>query len=164
MSEEIQGKPRKQRSDAGKPRPPRILPVVETAPITVRYRLKGSAEWTEIGCSRRLRENGFHVFLRPAETNRYCEERIEVAISEVAEIRIVEAPERPGLQPQPVPVEGGPGSVVVGRVVTSLASDEQPRPHIHSVRRNATLADLESSKGPVQMDTLNGMTLGDSFR
>jgi hypothetical protein len=164
VSEEtpVEKKPRKKRSDAGKPRtaakPPQPEIVEDRAPIFVRLRLKGEPGYIEFGCSHRTVAGGFHVFFYPSERDRYRETRREFAISEIREIEITEAPRereampifdlRPaGREPEPEP-EGNDGS----------------GPRIHAVRRapRNAIEQLETSKGPVKLDVLPGLTFGGS--
>lgn len=145
-------KARKKRSDAGIPRPKAV------APIEVAYRLKGSTEWVEIGCALKFASDGFYVFIRPSPSNPYCQERREVAISEVAEMIITaanvieDAPRaydvRPQAQETPKPTGG---------------------PVFHNARQNAAQAmaalmqsNMPGSDGPAKLDVMPGLSFGDS--
>lgn len=154
MTEETAKKPRKPRCDKGVPRPkPEALPrIPDLAPVHVKLLLKGETEYVEFGCTDRTVSGGFHVFFYPSERDRYRETRREVAISEVKDIQITEAPRRErevfDLRPpkreevpieEPVPIQTGP--------------------RIHSPRRGRVMEALESSEGPIALQELPpGMT------
>lgn len=157
MTEEVEKKPRKKRSDAGKPRP---RPVASgRAPIEVRLKLRGEEEEIEFGCARRWTENGFHVFVYPCPTDPYKHTRREFAISEIVELEctsspdLVAAPQQTEApRPQAVPIRTlEPAPVSTG-------------PVIRNARKSAAdlMARLESSDGPIAIDELPGLVMGDS--
>jgi hypothetical protein len=93
-------KVRKPRADKGVPRGPRPRPETpigdpqeRMAPINVRVLLKGAKDYLEFGCATRTVENGFHVFTYPSEIDRWRQTRREIAVSEVVDLQITEAPQ-----------------------------------------------------------------------
>lgn len=161
MAEEPQKKPRKKRSDAGIPKKRPLAEVPQTAPIEVRFRLKGSKpdEWISLGCSDRTVENGFHVFLFPSLTDRYRTTRREVAISEIAEIEFTEAAPRQVFDVRP-PLGLRSAEVPASAQLDTPAQATGPR--IHNARdfaSNSLLQRLETAREPVKLDAMPGSNL-----
>jgi hypothetical protein len=163
-------KVRKPRSDKGKshgarrkasaPPPPILFAAEPPAPINVRIKLKGEADFIEFGAEERAVENGFHVFTYPSERDRYRTTRREFAISEIKEIEITAArgqvkitSEAASWLTEPIPI----GPPATG-IITSRG------PQIHSVKKNAAsvLGQLESSDGPIKMAAMPNLSFGDS--
>jgi hypothetical protein len=165
-------KTRRTRSDKGKPHGPirKILPVSPLftaapeppAPINVRIKLKGEADFIEFGAEERAVENGFHVFTYPSERDRYRTTRREFAISEIKEIEITAARGQVRIAP-PERIEFKVDENILRRAQNAV--DALPRgPQIHSVKKNAAsvLGQLEASDGPIKMAALPNMSFGDS--
>lgn len=165
------GKPRKPRLPASAllneepvvKAPPREVEV-PMAPIHVRVRLKGQ-EPQEFGCGQRWVENGFHVFVYPSARDPYRMTRREIAISEVIEIEITEA----GVaQPQPVYDLRPPTRTPQEQPPLRILPVEAPRrPVIHSAkeairRAAASAAEALEKTGPERIESIEGITMGDS--
>jgi hypothetical protein len=130
------------------------------APIHVRLRLKNYPEVIEFGCAEHTVENSFHVFMYPSERDRYRTTRREFAISEIIEIEITAARQATwGPRETELPKR-------IGDAYAEIYTPPQTStgPKIHSAHKSGMelLQALETSSGPIKMDTPPGMTFGDS--
>ena len=132
------------------------------APIRVKIRLKNHPELIEFRCSERTVENGFHVFVYPDERNRYYTTRREFAISEIVEIEITAAMEQVRIGAGRH--EAAPAPFYADSTLAAPTMIRSSGPVIHSARKAAisTLEKLETSNGPIKMDTMPVISFGDS--